>query len=314
MTNVKAHMLLGALVSDAAALGLHWLYDPARIAEIAKARGGKSAFTPLDAAHYEGVPAYFAHVGRADGMLSQYGEVLLLTIRNMLATGGTFDPAAYKPAFAAHFGAGGTYQGYIDRPTRGALENIAAEAEPTGIDDDQLPAIARLPAILAAYPASGQQDAIKTAMEITNVNDVAAAYGAACAGLLNAVMGGASVKTALTDAAAAATGDVAVALQGALSAGPDSTAFAAEVGPACHLPMGGPVIFQILNYADNYEDAVERNIHAGGDSCGRALMIGAVLGAAYGVATPDGIPLDWVLKLEDNARIWADCQALSGAG
>lgn len=46
-------MLLGALVADAASLGLHWLYDPDRIAQIATKRGS-AAFAPVDAAFFEG--------------------------------------------------------------------------------------------------------------------------------------------------------------------------------------------------------------------------------------------------------------------
>jgi hypothetical protein len=39
MKNANSAAILGALVADSAALGLHWLYDPARIAEIEAARG-----------------------------------------------------------------------------------------------------------------------------------------------------------------------------------------------------------------------------------------------------------------------------------
>ncbi|CAN0603008.1 unnamed protein product, partial [Ectocarpus sp. 12 AP-2014] len=174
-----SEMLLGALVSDAATLGLHWLYDADRIAEIAARRGGHCAFTPVDAANYEGVQGYFAHGARHSGMLTQYGEVLRLAIKSMNANAGAFDVASYQATFAAHFGPGGTYQGYIDRPTRAALSNIAEERVPSGLDDDQNPAVARLPAILAGY--HGQDtlaEMVTQAMEVTNVNDVAGAYSA----------------------------------------------------------------------------------------------------------------------------------------
>jgi predicted butyrate kinase (DUF1464 family) len=81
---------------------------------------------PVDAANYEGVRGYFAHGGRSVGMLTQYGETLRLAIQSVNAAGGDFDVAAYQAAFVAHFGAGGSYQGYIDRVTRGALNNIAS--------------------------------------------------------------------------------------------------------------------------------------------------------------------------------------------
>jgi ADP-ribosylglycohydrolase len=304
-------MLLGALVADAASLGLHWLYDPDRIAEIATARGS-AAFAPVDAAFFEGAKGYFAHAGRHAGMLTQYGEALLVGMRSMVDSKGIFDAAAQRSDFAAHFGPGGAYSGYIDRPTRGALERIAAEQPPSGIDDDQNPALARLPAIVAAYHASPDLAAqAEAAMQITNVNAVAGAYTAVFADLLCRVLNGASVAEALGAAAEAATGDVQAALKDALTTSEaDSTVYAGLVGRACHLPTSGPVMFHVLRHSTSYADAVERNILAGGDSAGRSLMIGAAMGAAHGIATPKGIPLDWVLALSDGAAIWEACRAL----
>lgn len=314
MTHAKTtEMLLGALVADAATLGLHWLYDADRIAQIAASQGGECAFTPLDPANYADVSGYYAHGARCDGMSTQYGEVLRLAIRSMAENDGAFDAAAYQSAFAAHFGPGGAYQGYIDRPTRGALENIAAEKSPSGVDDDQLPAIARLPAILAAY--HGRADLptmVEAAMQVTNVNDVAAAYGAVATDLLSRVMGGEALASALDAAANAAEGDVKTALLAALSSPDDnSTSFAGEVGRACHLPTAGPVIFHILKRSGSYREAVERNILAGGDSAGRSVLIGAVMGHLHGIATETGIPVGWILRLEGASDIWQHCEALA---
>jgi len=71
--NPNAAALMGALVADAATLGTHWIYDPARIASIS---GNSPVFVPINAQNYDGVPAYFAHATRKDGDQSQYGEVL----------------------------------------------------------------------------------------------------------------------------------------------------------------------------------------------------------------------------------------------
>jgi ADP-ribosylglycohydrolase len=86
------------------------------------------------------------------------------------------------------------------------------------------------------------------------------------------------------------------------SAERDTVAFAGEVGRACPLPQAMPVIFHICRHASTYRDAVERNILAGGDNCGRAPIIGAVFGAASGVQG-DGIPVQWLARLNDGARI-----------
>lgn len=308
-------LLLGALVADAASLGLHWLYDPERIAQIVAKRDGSAAFAPVDPAFFDGAKGYFAHGARQAGMLTQYGEALYLAMRCMIDNGGTFDASAQRNAFAAHFGAGGAYTGYIDRPTRGALERIAGEVLPSGIDDDQNPALARLPAIVAT--SHGSPELLKTAkeaMQITNVNEVAEAYNAVFAELLRRVVTGTPVKDALDAAADTASGDVRDALKDALTTSEtDSTVYAGEVGRACHLPTSGPVMFHVLRHSTSYTDAVERNILAAGDSAGRSLMIGAAMGAAHGIATPKGIPLDWVLELSEGAAIWKACRDLGAA-
>lgn len=310
MTQTSA-MLLGALVADAASLGLHWLYDADRIALIAEQRG-TAAFAPVDPAFFDGATGYFAHGARSAGMLTQYGEALLVAMRTMVAGGGAFDLPAQRAAFAAHFGPGGAYRGYIDRPTRGALERIAAEQDPSGIDDDQNPALSRLPAIVAAYGKTPDlRDMALAAMQITNVNDVAAGYTAVFADLICRVLNGMPVADALTAAAEGATGDIRAALTEALThSETDTTVYAGQVGRACHLPTAGPVMFHALRHGTSYSDAVERNIRAGGDSAGRSLMIGAVMGAAYGIGTADGIPLGWILSLADGAAIWETCRVL----
>lgn len=303
----KAAALLGALVADAAALGLHWNYDTSRVKEVADAHGS-AAFVPLDATHYEGVPAYFVHALRFDGMQSQYGEVLRLAMRSILENNG-FDGARYRVAFIEFFGAGGPYQGYIDRPTRGVLENTLAESQVTGIDDDQLPAIATLPAIFAWYSGSVQSTIAKAAREVTNINNVAEGYASVCANVLNDLLSGKDLKTALKMTAQETEGEIGESLREALSTDEvDSIAYAQVTGMACHLPMAVPLAFHIMSRAKDYADAVEKNIRAGGDSCGRAIIIGSIMAAACGLRD---IPLNWVLKLDNAEKVWAQCQALA---
>lgn len=306
-------LLLGALVADAASLGVHWIYDPERIADIAARQGGHSSFTPVDAANFENTKAYFAHGLRRSGMLTQYGEVLRLAIQLMNANDGAFEVASYRAAFAAHFGPGGPYQGYIDRPTRAALDNIAAEKSLSGIDDDQCPAVARLPAVFARYHGKETlNEMIVKAMEVTNVNDVAAAYNSVFADVLSRVAQKDPIRDALEAAADAADDSIKSELMDALSTSDaNSTDYAGLVGRACHLPTAGPVMFHILKHSNDYADAVERNNLAGGDSAGRSLLIGAVMGYVYGIATPKGIPLSWILQIKDGAEIWAECEALA---
>ena len=138
--------LIGAYVADAAALGFHWLYDPDRIAELA---GDDAAFREPDAADFEGFKGVFVHPTKHSGDLSQYGHQLRVAIQSMIQTDGVFDIRDFQDSFAAAFGSGGSWVGYMDKATKGTLANLAKDCrDPSGADDDQVPAIARLPAVM----------------------------------------------------------------------------------------------------------------------------------------------------------------------
>ncbi|MEN9012523.1 MAG: ADP-ribosylglycohydrolase family protein [Yoonia sp.] len=315
MTNAS-QMLIGALVADAACLGTHWIYDPDRIVEIAD-REGRPEFTAVNLSNYENVKGYFAHGARTVGMQTQIGEVLRLTITSMNANNRAFDAVKYQAAFAAHFGAGGTYQGYIDGPTKAALSNIAAEVQPSGSDDDQTPALARLPAIMARYHGTPElPEMIKSSLEVTHVNPTATAYTALFAATLDDVMDGKPLDAVLTQAVVNADPAIQAEVANALNASDVSTTdFAGRaglMGRACGLGNAGPVIVHVLANSASYAEAITRNIHAAGDNAGRSIMIGAIMAQAHGIATPTGIPLDWVLELDEAAKIWKACVSIAG--
>ena len=296
-SNPSAAALMGALVGDAATLGLHWIYDPERIAQVG---GDNPAFVPIDQANYEGVRAFFAHGARKNGDLSQYGETLSLAL-NILSSKGEFDVESYQDAYLAHFGAGGSYQGYIDRPTRGTVDNILADKRhPSGIDDDQHPAIATLPALVARYHKTPDFHAkVTEAVQVTNVNKDADHYSTIFVDLLGDVLSGTALDQALV---AAAKRDP--LLQAALDTDEtDSTAYGEITGRPCHLSQGMPLAFHVLSNTDSYQSAIEANIRAGGDSCGRAIMIGSLAGASYGLTA---IPLEWMFALNSSAQNWTD--------
>ena len=73
--------VLGALVADAASLGLHWLYDAGRLRDLQLS--GPLAFRSPTEASYAGVAAYFAHAGKKAGDLSPYGESCRLMLAHL---------------------------------------------------------------------------------------------------------------------------------------------------------------------------------------------------------------------------------------
>ena len=81
-------------------------------------------------------------------------------LRSLAQTGGRFEKAHYTEQFRRHFGYGGEFVGYIDRPTRQTLdriyhdENVALEAvDAIAYDGDRKYQQGMLTKVLAAVIA-----------------------------------------------------------------------------------------------------------------------------------------------------------------
>ena len=303
MKSPNSAAILGALVADSAALGLHWLYDPVRIAEIEATRG--LVFLQPEADNYAGAKGYFAHGGRSPGDSTGYGEVCLLMLEH-LAKHGTFNRTGYQTEYRAHFGPGATFTGYIDSPTRLTLRTLLS-LEPaefpaaSGADDDQHPALAALPALVATHAGTLEElmARVEEVVRVTN-NNVKAVTAAQCsAAALFEVLHGMPIAQALANALPFAGNTLGPLLEEALAIPTlDSVGVAKHFGMACHVAEGLPVIFHIARHATDYRIAIESNIRAGGDNCGRSIMLGAMVVAHMAKQDNLGcpIPLPWLAR------------------
>ncbi len=279
--NQYRNTIIGGLVADAASLGLHWLYDVKRIIEVIEAHNSQPTFVPIDAKHYAGEVGYFAHGHKQTGMLTQYGESLKLMIKSINACEGHFNVESVQRHFKNTFGPGGSYHGYIDKPTAGTLNNLEQDlTEPSGIDDDQLPALARLaPVVLAYYQQDNFNSIIQQTIQITNTHPDALAYGQVYADLLALVLNGSELKIALQQVAEKAPDNIRKALKAALNSNvSNSVQYGETTGRACPLSQAMPLCFHVLNNCESYQQAIETNILAGGDNAGRAIVIGTLHG------------------------------------
>lgn len=301
--------ILGALVADAAALGLHWLYDPERIAQIENTRG--VTFLQPDVKDYEGVSGYFAHGQKQAGDSSAYGELCQLMLRHM-ARHGKFYRVDYQTEYRGYFGPGGGYRGYVDSPTRQTLQTLLPlkpEEYPlqSGADDDQFAALATLPVVVATHdgPVESLKDKIEQVVRITNHNDAAVAAAHYTGVVLHDVLAGKPVAQALNDALDHAGDTLKPLIEEALQTQQlDARTIGKRFGSACHVPQGTPIITHIAKHAPDYRTAVEENIRIGGDSCGRAIMLGAIVAAHTARQNEStSIPLEWIAKLRNLSGI-----------
>ncbi len=293
--------MMGAAVADAATMGFHWLYDQARIAEVA---GDAPEFRAPNKADFQD-KGYFAHGGKTPGEPSHYGAQMMAMATAMSGQDG-YSADAYAAAFREWFDFGGRWVGYTDRPTRATLLAMAAasaEEKPTtgcGADDAQLPAISKLPVLVARHHDDpGLEEMVESAVRLTNDRDDSVAWGQATARMLAAAIQGASPAEAVAAAREGATDQIIGQIDAAHEM---KAATTAEVAVAhalhCQLEVAFPVLCHAILTADSFESAVRANILAGGDNCGRSIPIGAVLGACFAGDAARRIPAGWAARLK----------------
>ncbi|MCB1948742.1 ADP-ribosylglycohydrolase family protein [Nitrosomonas sp.] len=313
----RVSTIIGALVADSAALGLHWLYDSDRIAQIEKTKG--LVFLQPEVENYANVKGFFAHGYKVAGDASGYGETCLLILKHLVAHG-EFKRIAFQSEYRSHFGPGGAYKGYIDTPTRLTLLKLIPLApedfpEVSGADDDQFAALATVPVITAMHNGTLDDllEKVECVVRLTNHNDIAVTAAKYAASVLYSVLNGNSINEGLEKSLPLAGEKLTSLLNEAISTDTmNSVAMAARFGSACHVLEGLPVIAHIVKHAKSFQDAVEANIRAGGDSCGRAIMLGAISAAQAAMQNEVEIciPLSWLAKY-NNLSVAADaCSCL----
>ena len=361
--NFYRDAILGALVADAASLGMHWVYDQSRIKQLAPQA---PEFTRPCAETYQGNVGFFAHKGKQIGDCSHYGEQLLTLLDALSSNRGIYSKSKYEDSFRAAFGYGGTYSGYIDHPTRDTLDNFSraerlaierAKAIPFdgghndqhmmitkalgnlkihegeqryqslenavrqthnddktvayafqllkelesidgyhGADDEQLPAISKLPALLAARDGiTSLNYHAESAIRVTNHNDQAVHYGQLAVNLLSETCAQKTFPEALARAKANTTAAIADIINEVTALlDKDTCAVTEQFGTSCNLAYGIPSIIHNILTTKSYQSSIRKNIYAGGDCCGRSILLGAVLGGTYGIGGEKGIPESWI--------------------
>jgi putative redox protein len=293
-----AGAVLGAFVADTLGLGVHWIYDPARIARHVGRLEGPIAPIP-GAAKY--------HPNRARGQFTHYGDQMLVLLRSVAEAGG-WSREGFAGRWAAMWDG---YDGYVDQATRDTLA-----AGVSGSDD--LAGCGRMPALLPAFAdadadADADVDADESAFVAAARAQTAVTHGDAVlheagdflARVLFRAVHGASLDDALAHALDHAYDHLPAqewVEKARAQLGADGAAAAiAELGATCHVADAFPAtIYLLLAFGDSLEQALIENAMAGGDSAGRGLLLGAILGARAGEG---GIPAAWLEAMQATDEI-----------
>jgi ADP-ribosylglycohydrolase len=228
-----------------------------------------------------------------------------------------FDAADFGSRFVAMMECP-AYKGYRDHAAKGTLANYRTfrEANPDaaygfqdGADDDQPATISRLAPLAAHYfRCSDYLVQVERATRVCQNNERAVAYLKAHAVILRELFSGCPVGDAFNQAAdrMEAEGplgaEVSRKIRDAFSLRdlPVRTV-TMQFGQSCPLGNSFPAaVHCTLRHADDFGGAMRATSAAGGDSAGRAAMVGSWLGASLGISA---IPVEWRLRLKAHAEI-----------
>lgn len=189
------------------------------------------------------------------------------------------------------------------------IDELAAENQALGPDDDQMPALSRGAVLPVFYSGSRLDEISEQAIRITSNNDTAVAYGIFFSRImadLYEVVGDSSLAVMeikselikLLDKHMHVLPDTSQALIQEVvdSSQLDYRGMAKRFGAACHVDMAVPLSLHILLHTSSFSEAVQANNRASGDNCGRSLVLGPITGAIYGVGGESGIPEDWLTR------------------
>lgn len=174
-----------------------------------------------------------------------------------------------------------------------------------GADDQQLPAISKLPALVAAYCDDDQLfHHVESAIRVTNNNEYAVKLGIFSARLLQIAIETGNLDSVVDAALSEKDPLVAPLMNDVLEQQDVSTPVAtAHWGMACDLKLGIPSIVHNLTQATSFAHGIRSNIYSGGDSCGRSILLGAILGACFEPSSNESIPEAWSSQLHDRELI-----------
>lgn len=299
MTDKRKAMLLGSFTADALALGVHWVYN-ARVID--------KKFGIVEQYHD---PLTSYHTGKKKGDFTHYGDQMLVLLSSVEACAG-FDLNHFAETWRSFFD---TYQGYFDKATKATLKNISdgKSYQDCGSPSEDLAGASRISPLVYVYHNDLQKliqaARLQTAFthKTETVIDAAEFFSRAILKVLAGQTPSESIAETVDDNYKGHVFEEYVAL-GHQSTQKDTREAIAEFGQMCEIDAAFPAtVHIILKYENDFKQGLVENVMAGGDSAGRGLFAGMVLGAHAGM---DAIPDKWLSELTLHDRIIAFLERL----
>jgi len=177
----------------------------------------------------------------------------------------------------------------------------------SGADDQQCPAWSTLSA-LCTFSSHMEEKKFLANLEevvrVTNNSDAAVVHVQFAASFLRSLQKEKSLEKAFLQASSQAPLELQNHVKKVWNKKYSSLEVASgEIGRTCYLREALPLCLYILQNTSNFKEALRMNILAGGDSCGRAMFLGAAAVALYGVDDTHGLDATWLLRIRRGTEI-----------
>lgn len=281
MANLRG-MVLGSFVGDALALGPHWVYN---IEDISNQLGQIEGLT---------APVTQYHKNKEKGDFTHYGDKSLMLFQFL-----KMNPQLEKEAFYKNYKAFyQTYTGYFDQATKETMEQLNRGVL-LGSHSSELAGMVGFAPIIFVHHKDiekGVHEVLQATMwthddkkllERTNF----------LVRLTYEVLKGKKPSLAIEHLRENAPGWIESEVDTVYSKLQLEPEKAIKLfGQGCDSGYAFPaVLYFILKYEEDFKEALLKNIHCGGDSAARGMVIGGILGAYHG---EHQIPIDWIASMK----------------
>jgi ADP-ribosylglycohydrolase len=286
-------MVLASFAADSLALGVHWIYDTARI---------EKEFGRVDTLLKPASDSY--HPTKERGEFTHYGDQTLVLLESLAAKRG-FDLDDFAMRWRELFE---DYDGYYDQATKATLQNFSHDKLPVdaGSPSNNLSGASRVAPLVFCY-----QDDLDTLVEaardqtrMTHNNPDVIDGAEFFARVSWWVLHGTPPISALEEVSNERFDKSPIGhwvKDGIESKDLASVSVIARFGQSCHVDDAfAGAAHLIAKYDSDLEEALVQAVMAGGDSAGRGMVVGMVLGAHLG---KEGLPGQWVSGLRRQGEI-----------
>lgn len=272
MKNSLKAALWGAFYGDAYALGAHWLYDTHQIS--------KSEF---DTKRFND-PLTDYHNGKVAGDFTHYGDQMLWLLY-AIAYDDDFTIQSYSKEWAQKMS---SYEGYVDGASKHTLDELNAGKSSLGCGSSSrdLSVVGRMMPLVYTYhnDMDKMMEYVKLHTVFTHMTKELVESAAYFNELMLAVSMGAEIAKAVEEIALAYSENVQTWVdQGVAKAETESIEAIKDLGQSCSVEGGFSAVIYLLVRFSDFQEAMEANALAGGDSAARGMIVGAVLGASGGM-------------------------------